>query len=123
MPTREEFHARVIRMQQHRLQALAEQRQGQRQVAEQARTVVNHPGWQMLCDHLDAVRRSLTDRAAALSRQMEDGQDLGEALTALKLQLREIKGELRGIDTALALIPSLLVLGEAAKRVEADATA
>ena len=123
MPTREEFQERLLLQREEHRRVAAEQQTVKRQVAEQARTVVYHPGWQMFCDHLDAVARALDARIATLTRQMEDGQELGEALTALKIQLREMKGERRGITTALELIPDLIKAGEQAVEPAAHAPA
>src|SRR3990167_4863973 len=95
-------------------QAVREHHEIQRQVAEVARTVVQHPGYQMFLDHLDAHLEALTKRRANLDRMIADGPELGEALAALKLQLRDVAGEIRGLTLAKALIPQMVEAGERA---------
>jgi uncharacterized protein (DUF342 family) len=89
----------------------------QRQVAEIARTVVLHPGWQMFLDHLDAHLEALTKRLATLQDRIVTGVELGDALAALKLQSRDLAGEIRGLTLAKNLVPQMIEAGD--KAVEA----
>ena len=86
----------------------------QRQVAEHARTVLQHPGWQVFVDHVDAQLEVLDARRTILQRQLEDGAELGEALTKIKLELTAIKAEIRGWAGAKTMIPQMIEAGDRA---------
>lgn len=86
----------------------------QRQVADIARTVVAHPGWQIYLDHVDANLEALGARQKALESQIAKGDELGDALAALKLRLRDVTGEIRGWQGAKAVVPQMIEAGDRA---------
>ena len=89
----------------------------QRQVGEAARTVLQHPGYQIFVDHLDAQLDALTKRMTVLQDRIMKGPELSDALTALKLEVRDVSGEIRGLLMAKNLIPQMIEAGD--KAIEA----
>ena len=119
MPTREEWEELQKKGEsREKVQAIRYQRQAQIQVGQQARTVVDHPGWQTFIDHLEQMRNTVDARIGLVTTQLSDSEELGDALAKLKLELRGLKGEKRGLDYALELIPKLITAGETAAVVE-----
>ena len=117
MPTREEWEELQKKGEsREKVQAIRYQRQAQIQVGQQARTVIDHPGWQTFVDHLEPARNAVAARINLLATEISDSEDMDVA--KLKLQLHGLKGEKRGLDYALELIPKLITDGETAAVVE-----
>ena len=89
-------------------QAQADLRRG---VASQAQQVVDHPAWQLFLNHLQAVLDNLSSRRDAIQAQIVTGNEVGEMLIVLKMQLREVVAEQRGVTMAMELIPELIKRG------------
>ena len=95
----------------------ASEREWQRQtqirqtVADQAQIVVDHPSWQLFLNHLQAIVNDLTSKRDAKQAQLLRGSEIGEALTVLKLELRDLEAERRGVALAMDLIPELIRRG------------
>lgn len=83
------------------------------EVTERAKTVVTHPGWQLFLDRLAARRDLLDARRRTLERELLDGDALGETLEVLKIHIRQVKGELMGLDFAAEIVPDMIQAGEA----------
>lgn len=88
------------------------QRAQRAQVAEHAKTVVDHPGWQVFLNHLEAL---------VAARTKEKERSIEELLTAvgtkvegLRLSIQALDGELKGLKLACALIPGLIETGRIA---------
>ena len=119
MPTREEWDAfQSKEAGREKVQAIRYQRQAQIQVGQQARTIVDHPGWQTFVDHVEQMLNTIGARIGLVTTQLSDSEELGDALAKLKLELRGLKGEKRGLEAALELIPKLITDGETAAVVE-----
>ncbi len=84
------------------------QRMATIEVGRRAQMVVEHPGWQTYVDHLEAIKESVQVRRNRLAKDMADTDTLGEALTQMKLQLKSLDGELKGLSTAIDLIPEMI---------------
>ena len=95
--------------------AMAFHYRAQMDVARRAELVVGHEGWQVYLDHLTAWKDRLTTRRDATLKKLAGGPELGDALTVLKLELRELDGELRALDRAMTLIPELIEHGAQAR--------
>ena len=80
-------------------------------VADQAQIVVDHPAWQLFLNHLQAIVNDLTSKRDAKQAQLLRGSEVNEALTVLKLELRELEAERRGVALAMDLIPELIRRG------------
>lgn len=91
---------RLVRQDQQRSRVI--------EVGRQAQTVVDHPGWQVYCDHLAALRDGAEKEKQDLVTALADGEELGESLGALKLRLKGVRGRIDGYTQALELIPTLL---------------
>lgn len=78
---------------------------------QQARTVVEHPGWQFFLNSLQDRVEKLETQRAGLMRQMIDGAEMGPMLDTLKVALREVNGELRGLQYAASTIPNIVEMG------------
>lgn len=90
----------------------ASARQRQIQQATLLRTVVDHPGWQVLLDHLDALLADLERRRASLALELQNGPALGPDLDRLKLQLMRLAAEAHGLQQAKDLVPTVMRRGE-----------
>ena len=86
--------------------------QAMAEMTERARTVVNHPGWQLFLDRVTQRRDLLRRQRATLEREWLDGDALGETLELLKVKIREVKGELAGLDFAMSIVPEMITAGE-----------
>ena len=82
------------------------------QLTETARTVVTHPGWQLFLDRLVARRRDLAAKRTALEREMLAGIAFGDALAVFKIAIRELQGEINGLDFAASIVPDMIQAGE-----------
>jgi hypothetical protein len=78
------------------------------EVGRKAQMVVDHPGWQTYVDHLTAIKDSVQARRNKLATDMSETDALGEALAQMKLQLRALDGELKGLSAAVDLIPTMI---------------
>ena len=81
-------------------------------VAEQAQIVVDHPAWQLFLNHLQAIVNDLTSKRDAKQALILRGPDIGDGLTVLKLELRDLEAERRGVALAMDLIPELIRRGQ-----------
>lgn len=70
------------------------------------RTVVDHPGWQEFVRRLeerrDSVQQTRDGHVERLATSAEPD------VLALRLNIRELDGELRALDGALAIVPGIL---------------
>ena len=89
-----------------------EQRIGEIAAAEKARMVVDHPGWQMYLDHLEAICTNLRNSIEARKTRMIDGNELDADLTRIKLEVRAIEAQLAGIELAMKIVPEIIKRGE-----------
>lgn len=92
----------------------AYQRQMQVQQAVALRTVVDHAGWQVFVDHLEALLADLERRRSSLALELQNGPAMGPDLDRLKLQLITLAAEAHGLRQARDLIPELLKRGDQA---------
>lgn len=83
-------------------------------VGRYAQMVLDHPAWQSYVDHVGALRDAAEQERADIVKEMSDGNDFGDKLSALKLQLKEVTGRLTGYTQALELIPELIKRAEIA---------
>ena len=95
-----------------RQKAQREQRLGEVAAAEKARMVVDHPGWQMYLDHLEAICTNLRNSIEARKTRMIDGNELDADLTRIKLEVRAIEAQLAGIELAMKVVPEIIKRGE-----------
>jgi len=106
-----------IRSQQEQARAAREsQRKSIVQVGHHARTVVEHPSWQVYVDHIETMKAKAEDDLAQLIKQMADGDEHGEKLTAMKMHLKYLNGLVQGYSHAVELIPELLRRAQEASR-------
>lgn len=89
------------------------QQQAQVEVGRRAQMAVDHPGWQTFIEHLTPAIEQLDMKIKHLQTQISDSEEMD--VSKFKLQLRDLQGEKRGLETALNLIPSLVQRGEEAK--------
>ena len=73
-----------------------------------AQMVVEHPGWQTYVDHLSAIKDKVQESRDTLANQMAREDALGEELVRMKLRLRELDGQLKGLNQAMDLIPEMI---------------
>jgi hypothetical protein len=99
--------AQQTRAMEHHYRAQAE-------VGRRSETVVAHEGWQTFLDHLGQIKDTISERIRHQERTILDTNALGEELVKAKMELRELRGEERGIQHALDLIPSLIETGKRA---------
>ena len=78
------------------------------EVGRRAQMVVEHPGWQTYVDHLSAIKDKVQESHDTLANQMAREDALGEELTRMKLRLRDLDGQLRGLNQAMDLIPEMI---------------
>lgn len=78
------------------------------EVGRKAQMVVDHPGWQTYVDHITAIKDNVLAAKTKLVKDMSETDALGEALAAMKLQLRALDGELKGLSAAIDLIPTMI---------------
>jgi hypothetical protein len=115
MTTHRERYAQVVAtLPKPHQEAMRYHLDAQRQVGAIARMVVQHPGWQVFLDHLDAHLEVLTKRLATLRDRIVTGVELGDALAALKLESRDLSGEVRGLTLAKQLVPQMIEAGDKA---------
>ena len=76
-----------------------------------ARTVIEHPGWQLFLDALDAILVECQGKLIRLKDQMALGMELGPELERLKLESRTLVGHIAGIQMAKDLIPQAIAQG------------
>lgn len=113
--TRRDRYAQLAQaLDKPRRQMVREHLEGQRRAGEVVRTVVQHAGWQVYLDHIDAHLESLERRKAALTQRLTEGAELGEALAALKLELRGLNGEYAAYLRCKQMVPDMIAAGEKA---------
>lgn len=78
------------------------------EVGRKAQMVVDHPGWQTYVDHVTAIKDNVQARRNKLANDMSETDALGDALAQMKLQLRALDGELKGLSQAIDLIPTMI---------------
>lgn len=78
------------------------------QVGRKAQMLVDHPGWQMYLDHVEALRAETQRKRDAIVAEIVDGDKLGDELAKLKLACDSLKGELAGLSKAIDLVPELI---------------
>ena len=78
------------------------------EVGRRAQMVVEHPGWQTYVDHLSAIKDKVQESHDTLANQMAREDALGVELTKMKLRLRDLDGQLRGLNQAMDLIPEMI---------------
>lgn len=86
----------------------------QSDVGRRAELVANDEKYQAWIDHLSALRDTAKTRVEGLVTDVADGPDLGEALAGKKIMLANARGELRGLQIALDLIPGMIDAGQKA---------
>lgn len=86
----------------------AYQRQIQAQQAVALRTVVDHAGWQVFVDHLEALLADLERRRSSVALELQNGPAMGPDLDRLKLKLITLAAEAHGLRKARDLIPEIL---------------
>jgi len=84
------------------------QLKAQVQVGNHATQVLNHPSWQVYVDHITTMLDKAKGDKAALMKDLAEGDDLGDKLGAMKLQLKHLDGLITGYTHAIDLIPELL---------------
>lgn len=82
-------------------------------VSKKAETVVNHEGWQTFLDHLGALKDEANRRNETLIKALAyDNEISSTELGKLKLQISHIAGEIKSLDMAITLIPTLISAGK-----------
>lgn len=118
----DQYKALATQLNQPHRDAVANHFRIQHQVGQRAETVVNHEGWQTYLDHLSQVRSNLEQERTRTQEKMGKGPEVGDTLIALKFKLRDLDGEIRGLTTAIDLVPGLIERGrEAGKALESFA--
>lgn len=80
--------------------------------ATQAQTVVDHVGWQAFLTHLTAEIATRQAHYDTMARQILTGADVGDVLTAQKVLLNQIDGQIKGLTLARDFIPALIQRGQ-----------
>ena len=82
--------------------------QAVQEVGRRAQMVIDHPGWQTFVDHIEELRRVSSQTREGLVKQMTDGDVLGQELEKLKLRVKALDGEIKGLTQAIDLIPEMI---------------
>lgn len=78
------------------------------EVGRKLNTVVDHPGWQEYVDHLESIIAAKTKQREQITKDMLDGDTLGQELEKTKIAALKLGEEIKGLRTAVDLIPELL---------------
>ena len=95
-------------MRQEREAARLHQRAKASQMADEARTVVNHPGWQKFVDALTVQLVNADSVVEEAKRRLVERPLTGQEAEILRLGARRWLGRAEAFREALAIIPSLL---------------
>lgn len=71
-------------------------------------TVIDHPGWQMYVTELETRVGTLRKRREAMAEQMTGDDIVGAELEKLKVQVVRLDGEIKGLKSAVDLVPQVL---------------
>jgi len=114
MPDRRDVNEVLKAMSEPHRKAIREHHIIQSDIGRRASLIANDEKYQTWIDHLTALRDAAQGRADGLARNVSEGPQLGEALAGMKLMLAGARGELRGLQIALDLIPGLIGAGQRA---------
>lgn len=117
MPTHNEIVAAAQRELLARAANQKHQLTTQREVGRRAQTVVEHPGYQVLLDHVEGLMAAAKKQLDAKAGEMVVGDKLGDELNALKLSVVRLDAEIKSLQQVVDLIPTLIERGHQAAEI------
>lgn len=117
MPTREVVRDYLNRAAAPTRQAMREHYTAQSEVGRRADLIAQDDKYQVWLDHMQALADKAKERATGLKARLSAGEEVGDGLTKLLLQLRDAEGECRGLSIAMGLVPTLIEAGKKAEEM------